>query len=100
LFADDVDYVLPPALRPPDRLMGRRAVISFWREVLERYPQSAITNLALVEAERDRFVRTARLVHGAGAGPELSYEIRQTTELQGGRVVRQVNEGSSSAARE
>ena len=92
LFADDVEYVPPPALRPPVRLTGRQAVIAFWRDVLERYPQSTITNLALVEVERNRFTRTARLVHRAAPDDELSYEIHQTTELRAGRVVRQVNE--------
>lgn len=94
LFADDVEYVPPPALRPPQRIDGREAVKTFWRQVLERYPQSTITNLSLPEAEPNRFVMTARLVHGAGSRDELSYEIRQTTELRRGRVVRQINEGS------
>src|ERR1051325_3864459 len=49
LFAEDVEYRPPPALRPPGRITGRRAVINFWSEVLDRYPQSTITNLSLTE---------------------------------------------------
>ena len=96
LFAEDVEYIPPPALRPPDSVVGCQAVIRFWRGVLQRYPQSSITNLSLTESEPNRFVRTARLVHRAGPDEELSYEIRQTTELRGGRVIRQVNSASPS----
>lgn len=94
LFADDVEYVPPPELRPPERLDGRDAVLEFWRAVRARFPDSTIENLSLEETEPNRFVRTARLVHRDASGSELSYEIVQTTELRGGRVVRQVNESA------
>lgn len=96
LFADDVDYVPPPALRPPDRIRGRDELKRFWRDVLERHPGSTIVNLSLEEAGRNRFVRTARLTHG----PDLVYDIRQLTEVRRGRVVRQVNEAMGAAGLE
>lgn len=94
LFADDVEYVPPPALRPPDEMVGRDGLIEFWREALTRYPDSRITNLSLAETERDRFTRTARVSHRGPGRPELTYEIRQLTVLRHGRVVRQVNDAA------
>jgi ketosteroid isomerase-like protein len=91
LFDDDVDYVPPPPLeaRP---IRGRADVCAFWRATLDRWPQSTITNLSLVEAAPNRFVREASIEHRDGDGNALTYEIRQTTTLRAGRVVRQVNE--------
>lgn len=93
LFAQDVEYAPPPPLGGGE-IYGREAVLEFWREVLARYPHSAIENLEIRETAPGRFVRTARLSH-AGAGADtalLEYEIVQTTWLRAGRVVRQVNE--------
>ena len=95
LFAPDVSYVPPPPL-DGDEILGRSAVLDFWRGVLERYPKSSIENLAIREAAPGRFVRTARLQHsGPDADEVLDYEIVQTTILRHGRVVRQVNELAS-----
>lgn len=93
LFADDVEYVPPPPLHDGPPLRGRAAVFAFWRDVRSRYDESAIENLDLREASPGRFVRRARLAHRSrtGVGP-LDYVITQTTELERGRVVRQVNE--------
>ena len=92
LFADDVEYVPPPPLGEGS-IRGRAAVIGFWQAAFARFPDSAIENLSLREAEPGRFVRTARIRHAGGPGREtLEYTILQTTELSGGRVVRQVNE--------
>jgi ketosteroid isomerase-like protein len=90
LFTDDVEYVPPPALSDVP-LGGRAAVLRFWNDVLRRYEHSTITNLSLEEAGPRRFVRTARIAHMRRDGT-LEYVIRQTTELRGGRVIRQVNE--------
>jgi hypothetical protein len=84
LFADDVHYIPPPGLGQGP-INGRAAVLAFWRSV------SLIENLSLEEAGPRRFVRTARLTHRADRD-ELSYVIRQVTELRGGRVISQVNE--------
>jgi hypothetical protein len=91
LFADDVEYVPPPALHNGAPILGRAPVLRFWQVVLERYEHNRIENLSIEEVSPNRFVRTARLSH-AGPEPALEYAIRQTTELCGGRVVRQVNE--------
>jgi len=67
-------------------------VFNFWRDVDARYDESTIENLSLEEAAPGYIVRTARLHHRSSAtGDELSYVIKQTTELVGGRVVRQLN---------
>ncbi len=92
LFAEDVEYVPPPPLGG-EEIRGLPAVLDFWRGVLARFPDTAIENLSIREAERGRLVRTARLRHGGGQeGETLQYTIQQTTFLRGGRVVRQVNE--------
>jgi ketosteroid isomerase-like protein len=91
LFADDVEYVPPPALHHGPPIVGRPAVLRFWQDVLERYDRSAIANLSVEETSRNRFVRTARLTHDGPDGA-LTYVIRQTTDLRRGRVARQVNE--------
>jgi hypothetical protein len=91
LFDPDVEYVPPPPLHEGEPLRGRGAVFDFWRDVLGRYEESRIENLALDEAAPGRFVRRARLWHSSRGGETLSYSIVQTTELDRGRVVRQVN---------
>jgi hypothetical protein len=92
LFDAEVEYVPPPALYQGEPLRGREAVFAFWRDVLARYDESTIANLSLEEAVPGRIVRGARLCHRSRAeGAQISYEIVQTTELVGGRVVRQVN---------
>ena len=91
LFAADVEYGPPPPLHDDGLLRGRAAVLEFWREVGARY-ESTIENLNLQEASPGCIVRTARLRHRSPSnGEELEYVITQTTELEGGRVVRQVN---------
>lgn len=92
LFDPEVEYGPPPPLHRGDLLRGRLAVLDFWRGVLARYGESAIENLSLEEAAPGRIVRRARLRHLCGPGGEaLSYAIVQTTELDRGRVVRQIN---------
>ncbi len=92
LFAPDVEYGPPPPLHSGAALHGRTAVLDFWREVLTRFDENTIENLALEEASPGRIVRRARLHHRSSlTGEELGYEIVQSTELQGGRVIRQVN---------
>lgn len=91
LFADDVEYVPPAPLHYGAPIAGKANVVRFWRDVLDRFDESSIENLSIEETGRSRFVRRARLSHRGAAGG-LDYEIRQTTELRGGRVVRQVNE--------
>ncbi len=91
LFARDVTYVPPPPLGGSE-IRGLDAVLAFWHEVLARWPDSTIENLSLREASPGRFVRTARLRHAGPGAETLDYEILQTTVLDGGRVVRQVNE--------
>jgi SnoaL-like domain len=92
LFAPDVEYVPPPPLHHDVPLLGRPAVLEFWREVLARYDSSTIENLCLEEASPGRIVRRARLRHRSRAASDaLDYVIVQTTELAGGRVVRQIN---------
>jgi len=93
LFAEDVEYVPPPALHEGRPIIGRAAVERFWQEALARFEHSTITNLSIEETSPGRFVRTARLSHEGPGGP-LRYVIRQTTELRAGRVVRQVNEAA------
>ena len=90
MFAADVEYQPPPALSG-ETIYGKRSLLRFWSEVLGRYPDSEITNLRLEEAAPTRFTRTIRLTHRSDQGQDLTYELRQTTELKGGRVVRQVN---------
>jgi ketosteroid isomerase-like protein len=91
LFDAAVEYVPPPPLHEGDPLSGRDAVFAFWREAFERFESSRIENLSLDESAPGRFVRRARLSHRRRDGTELVYEIVQTTELEAGRVVRQVN---------
>jgi ketosteroid isomerase-like protein len=92
LFASDVEYGPPPPLREEELLQGRTAVLDFWRGVLARYDESAIENLSVEEAAAGHIVRRARLLHRSSTtGEALDYVIVQTTELEGGRVVRQVN---------
>lgn len=91
LFADDVHYVPPPPLGK-EPIDGRIAVLAFWQAVSARFERSTIENLSVEEVEPRRFVRTARLTHRAADGDEVSYVIRQVTELHGGRVVSQINE--------
>ena len=92
LFASDVEYVPPPPLHAGDCLRGRAALFDFWHGVRERYEESTIENLSLEESSPGRIVRRARLRHRSSAtGHELAYVIVQTTELDRGRVVRQLN---------
>jgi hypothetical protein len=92
LLDPEVEHGPPPPLHRGDLLRGRLAVIDFWRGVLARYGESAIENLSLEEAAPGRIVRRARLRHRCGPGGEaLAYAIVQTTELDRGRVVRQIN---------
>jgi ketosteroid isomerase-like protein len=92
LFAADVEYGPPPPLHQGDPLRGRAALLDFWRDVRERYEENSIENLSLQEASPRRIVRRARLHHRSSAtGDELTYVIVQTTELDRGWVVRQVN---------
>jgi hypothetical protein len=92
LMDPDVEYGPPPPLHDGERIHGRAAVFDFWRAVFAEY-DSAIENLALEEVAPGRVVRRARLTHRRKeGGAELSYVIRQTTELVAGRVVLQVNE--------
>jgi ketosteroid isomerase-like protein len=90
LFTDDAEYVPPPALHDGPPIVGRRAAISFWQDVLARYGENRIQNLSIEALGPDSFVRTARLSH-LGDDARLEYSIRQTTELRQGRVIRQVN---------
>ncbi|HYB24367.1 MAG TPA: nuclear transport factor 2 family protein [Solirubrobacteraceae bacterium] len=95
LFATDVEYGPPAPLCEGGRaqtIHGRGAVFEFWRMVRERFDVNTIENLSLEEATPGRFVRRARLRHRSSAsGEQLEYVIVQTTELQHGRVARQVN---------
>jgi hypothetical protein len=92
LFAGDVEYGPPPPLYEGAPLRGRDAVFDFWRGVRERYDDSNIENLSLEEATPGCIVRRARLSHRSSArGEELTYVIVQTTELDRGYVVRQIN---------
>ncbi len=92
LFAADVHYEPPPPLHKGGPLHGRDAVLDFWRGVFARYDDNAIENLFIEEAEPGRIVRRARLRHRLRATRrDLAYVIVQTTELERGEVVRQVN---------
>ena len=92
LFAADVEYGPPPPLHQGDPLRGRAAVLDFWRGVREIYDDSTIENLSLEEATPGCIVRRARLRHRSSAtGDVLAYVIVQTTDLDHGRVVRQMN---------
>jgi len=90
LFTDRAHYVPPPALsRVP--LSGRQAIVEFWRESATRFRISSVENVSLDEILPQRFTRTLRIRHRTD-GEELSYIIRQVTELRQGRVVSQINE--------
>ncbi len=92
LFAPDVEYGPPPPLHPDGLLHGRAAVLGFWRGVLASYDENTIENLSLEEASPGRIVRRARLRHRSLAtGEALDYVVVQSTELEAGRVIRQVN---------
>jgi ketosteroid isomerase-like protein len=92
LFAADVEYGPPPPLHEDGHIRGRSAVLDFWHDALARYDESTIENLSLDEAARGCIVRRARLRHRSSAtGESFAYVIVQTTELQAGRVVRQIN---------
>ncbi len=92
LFEEHVEYGPPPPLHDAAVIRGRAAVLDFWRDVAERFDTSSIENLSLEEAGPRRFVRRARLRHTPrGGGEALEYVILQTTELERGRVVRQLN---------
>jgi ketosteroid isomerase-like protein len=90
LFAEDVHYVPPPALEE-GAINGRAAVLAFWHAIARRFDATTIRNLSVEEVASRRFVRTARITHRTN-GDELSYAIRQVTDLRGGRVVSQINE--------
>lgn len=91
LFADDVEYAPPPPLSGAAPLRGRAAVLEFWRDAFDRY-ENTIENLSLEETLRGKVVRRARLQHRPHDMSEtLDYVIVQTTDLDAGRVVRQVN---------
>jgi hypothetical protein len=99
LFDAEVEYVPPPTLYRGEPLRGREAVFTFWRDILARYEDSTIVNLSLEEAVPGRIVRGARLRHRSRSErDQISYEIVQTTELVGGRVVRQVNAPAGAGA--
>jgi hypothetical protein len=67
-------------------------VLEFWRDVFARYDDNTIENLSLEETSRGHVVRRARLRHRSHDTSEtLDYVVVQTTELDAGRVVRQVN---------
>ncbi len=92
LFADDVEYGPPPPLHDGEPLHGRAAVLDFWRAVLATYDENTIENLSLDQAAGGRIVRRARLRHRSSAtGAALDYVIVQSTELDAGRVSRQIN---------
>jgi hypothetical protein len=91
LFADDVEYVPPRALHTEPPIVSRAAALKFWRDIFTHYTQNRIVNLSIEETNPSRFVRTARLSHDGPSGT-LDYVIRQTTDIHGGRVIRQVNE--------
>jgi ketosteroid isomerase-like protein len=91
LFADDVEYVPPPALHTGPPIVSRAAVRKFWRDIFKYYTKNRIVNLSIEETDPARFVRTARLSHEGPSGT-LDYVIRQTTDIRRGRVIRQVNE--------
>ncbi len=92
LFAPDVEYRPPPPLYDGGSIRGRDAVFAFWRGILARYEENTIENLSLDEVSSGSFVRQARLHHRSiVTGESLDYSIVQTTDLRGGRVVRQVN---------
>jgi ketosteroid isomerase-like protein len=91
LLSIDVEYVPPSPLYDGPSIMGGEAVREFWTEVTARFKENRITNVAIEETAPSRFVRTADFFHRDDQG-ELHYRIRQTTELQKGWVIRQVNE--------
>lgn len=92
LFAVDVEYGPPPPLHDGGTIRGRAAVFDFWRGVQARYNENTIENLSIEETRPGYIVRRAQLRHRSHAtGEDLAYTIRQTTELEGGRVIRQVN---------
>ena len=89
LFADDARYVPPPALGH-DPIMGRHAIVDFWRATGARFTTSTIENLSLDEVAPERFTRTLRITHRTD-DEEVAYVIHQITELRRGRVASQVN---------
>jgi ketosteroid isomerase-like protein len=95
LWAEEVEYVPPPAIHTGLPISGRSNVLEFWHDVLARYERSRIVNLSVEALTPDSFVRTAKLCHDGRDGT-LEYRIRQTTEVRRGRVVRQVNEQLSA----
>jgi ketosteroid isomerase-like protein len=95
LFAEDVHYVPPPALGE-GAINGRAAVLAFWQAIATRFGVSTIQNLSVEEVTPRRFVRTARITHRTD-GDELSYAIRQVTEVCGGRAASQINEQISES---
>src|SRR5271167_1170824 len=89
LFAPDVEYGPPLPLYEGRPLRGRAAVFDFWRGVRAHYDDSTIENLSIEETAPGYIVRRARLHHRSrSTGEDLAYVITQTTELNGGRVVR------------
>jgi SnoaL-like domain len=90
LFTDDARYVPPPALSQTP-IVGRAAILEFWRGIAGRYYASTIENISLEEVAPRGFARTIRITHRTDREP-ISYRIRQATELRRGRVISQVNE--------
>ena len=92
LFAADVEYGPPPPLHWGGSLRGRGAVFDFWAGVFTHYGENTIENISLDEVSPGSFVRRARLCHRSStSGESPGYVIVQTTDLKGGRVLRQVN---------
>ena len=92
LFSAHAEYLPPPPLHDGSLIRGRQAAIEFWRQVFDRYDENSIENLALDEASPGSFVRRARLRHRSSTtGEVIEYSIVQTTYLESGHVIRQVN---------
>jgi len=92
LFTATAEYRPPPPVHDGGPLRGRQAAIEFWRRVFDRFDENTIENLSLDETSRGSFVRRARLHHRSSTtGEVLDYAIVQTTDLEHGHVVRQVN---------
>ena len=91
LFADDAEYVPPPALSQAP-ITGRDGILKFWRLTGARLQASTIKNVSLDETAPARFTRTLRLTHQSDGDEIITYLIRQVTELRRGQVVAQVNE--------
>jgi SnoaL-like domain len=90
LFDDEAEYVPPPALSQTP-IIGRAAILRFWRAIGARFTASTIENVSLDEMAPEGFTRTLRLTHQTN-GDEITYLIRQVTDLRRGQVVSQVNE--------